>query len=103
MYNKLSITNLKNPIILAANENELNAFNINGKLIGTKVNDVISTFRHGKTYVYKQNENNWNVLSQDKLIGTLEITDDEYKFTKSKFNILSYSRLNDIFMALNNN
>ena len=102
-YNKLSITNLKNPIILAENDEELSAFNISGKLIGNKTNDLISTYRFGKTYIYKQNENVWNLLSKDKLIGTLEFVGEDYKFTKSKYNLFRYNRLNDIFMALNNN
>lgn len=102
-YNKLSITNLKNPIILAETENEICAYNLSGKLIGTKVDNSIETYRFGKTYSYIQNENGWDIQSTGKQIGTLEYDGVEYKFTKNKFNPFRYNRLNDIFMALNNN
>ena len=102
-YNRLSITNLKNPIILADKENELYAFNLSGKLIGKKSNNEVETYRFGKTYQYIQNENGWNLESSGKQIGKLEFDGVEYKFIKTKFNPFSYNRLNDIFIALNKN
>lgn len=102
-YNKLSITNLKNPIILAETDAEINAYNLSGKLIGKKVNKIVETYRFGKTYTYTQTENGWDIVSGKKTIGKLEYDGVEYKFTKNKFNLFKYNRLNDIFMALNNN
>ena len=94
---------MKNPIVLAEADNETCAYNLSGKLIGKKVNDSIEVYRFGKTYNYIQNENSWDIKSAGKHIGKLEYDGVEYKFTKNKFNPFSYNRLNDIFMALNNN
>ena len=102
-YNKLGITNLKNPIILAETDDELCAYSLSGRLIGKKADGKIETYRFGRTYSYIQDDNGWNIESAGKLIGKLEYDGVEYKFTKNKYNPFRYNRLNDIFMALNNN
>ena len=102
-YDRVNITNLKNPIVLAYKGEELIAFDLLGNVIGQKKNDLIETYSKNKTYTFNQTDNGWDLDCESKSLGLLEFDGTKYKFNKYKFSLNNYNRLIDIFTALHNN
>lgn len=98
IYNRMEITNLKNPVIITKRNNAITAFDVKGKVLAEQVYDKINIYKYGKLYSYTETENGWILKSNNKEIGTLTKIGDDYTFTKNSFNLFNYKKVNDLFM-----
>ncbi len=101
-YDNLNITDLKNPILITKQNGVVSAFNIKGKLLAEQVYNKINIYKYGKLYSYAKSDDNWILKSNNKKIGTLTINENGYIFTKEKYNLFSYKKVNDLFIDILN-
>lgn len=101
-YDKLNITDLKNPVLITKRNGVVSAFNIKGKVLAEQVYNKINIYKYGKLYSYTKSDDSWLLKSNNKKIGTLTINEDGYTFTKEKYNLFSYKKVNDLFIDIIN-
>lgn len=97
IYDSISITTDKKPLILANLDGVISVYNTNGRTVAEQVYNKVNVYKYGKVYTYTKKNNKWILKANGKQMGTLEFINDDYVYTKSKFSLFNLDKVHKLF------
>lgn len=97
IYDELSITTDKKPLIIANLGGVISVHNTKGRTIAEQVYNKVNVYQNAKVYTYTKNGNKWILKANGKRLGTLELVNNDYVYTKEKFSFFNLEKVHKLF------
>lgn len=102
IYDNLSITTDKKPLIIADMAGVTSVYNTKGRTLAEQVYNKVNVYKNGKVYTYSHDDNKWILKANGKKLGTLQFINNDYVYTKEKFTFFNLDKVHKLFMHVLN-
>lgn len=97
IYDSLSITTDKKPLIIANLNGAISVHNTQGRTLAEQVYNKVNVYKNAKVYTYTYNDKKWTLKANGKKMGTLEFINNDYIYTKNKFSFFNLDKVHKLF------
>ena len=88
-------------VIIAEKNHKHTIYDLKGNILAEENGNKINIYKYGKIYNYIQDNGNWQLSCNKKILGNLIIKDkDNYEFTKTAFHLRSLHKINELLLAV---